>query len=75
MEERLDDAIHILRDQAQVKALAYWVAALGDGIGQSGFGWRHGALLGHMLVGHGSMAHQEGRVWAYFTWSKWAIGE
>ena len=29
MEERLDDAIHILRDQAEVNALAYGVEALG----------------------------------------------
>ena len=29
MEERLDDAIHILRDQAEVNALAYRVEASG----------------------------------------------
>lgn len=43
MEERLDDAIHILRDQAEVNALAYWVEA-------SGAGRRA------LLVGHGSVS-------------------
>ena len=62
MEERLDDAIHILRDQAEVNALAY--------------GWRRRAVglgLGLGLVGHGpvsvegllrSMWHRMG-FWAY----------